>query len=415
MRIVHAADLHLDSPLRGLPPYDGAPIAAVREATRRACENLVAFCIESSAAILLVAGDLYDGDWRDFSTGLFFAKEMSRLREGGVRVVVVRGNHDAASQITRSLRLPDNVRELSAKKAETVLFEELGVAVHGRSFAERAVTEDLSRDYPRPVDGAFNVGLLHTCAEGRPGHEPYAPCKVAELAARGYDYWALGHVHQREVLSREPWIVFPGNLQGRHVREIGPKGATAIDVAGGVIESVEHVALDVVRWAECSVDVGASASVTDVLDAARAEMAAELERADGRVLAARLVVRGPSAAIARVAAARESVTAELRAIANDLRDVYFEKLRVATTFSSATDRGGAGEWVDTLATLDAASDEELLAMAEGALADFRAKLPIEITSGEGALALGDPASLRALLREAQQALLARARAASEEG
>ena len=412
MRIVHAADLHLDSPLRGLPPYEGAPIAAVREATRRACENLVAFCIESEAALLLIAGDLYDGDWRDFSTGLFFAKEMSRLREAGVRVVLVRGNHDAASQITRSLRLPDNVRELSAKKAESVVLDDLGVAVHGRSFAERAVTDDLSRDYPRPVGGALNIGLLHTCADGRPGHEPYAPCSVASLAARGYDYRALGPVHQREVLSREPWIVFPGNLQGRHVRETGAKGATAIDVAGGVIESVEHVALDVVRWAECAVDVEASARVADVLDAARAAMAAEIERTEGRVLAARVVVRGPGAAIARVAAARESVENEIRAIANDLRDVYFEKLRLATTFAETA---AGGEWVDTLATLDAATDAELLAMAEGALADLRAKLPIEITSGEGGLALGDPSQLRALLREAQQAILAKARAASEEG
>jgi exonuclease SbcD len=408
MRIVHAADLHLDSPLRGLPPYDGAPIAAVREATRRACEKLVAFCIESKASLLLVAGDLYDGDWRDFSTGLFFAKEMSRLREAGVRVVLVRGNHDAQSRITRALRLPDNVRELSSKKPETVVFEDLGVAVHGRSFPERAVTEDLSRAYPAPVPGMLNFGLLHTSADGRPGHEPYAPCTVASLAVRGYDYWALGHVHQREVLSREPWVVFPGNLQGRHVRETGPKGATVIEAQGGAIESVEHVALDVVRWAECAVD--ASGDVGEVLDAARAALAAELERAEGRVLAARIVVRGAPSAVARVAAARERVTAELQAIANDLRDVYFEKLRIAPS-AEAPARAG-GEWVDALATLADASDEEILAMADEALADLRAKLPAELTSGEGALRLDEPESLRALLREAQQAVLVEARDAT---
>src|SRR4051812_288765 len=169
MRIVHAADLHIDSPLRGLPPYEGAPLAAVREAPRRACEKLVAWCIDSKADLLLVAGDLYDGDWRDFSTGLFFANEMSRLREAGIRVAVVYGNHDAASVITRKLQLPENVKGLSSKKAETILYEELGVAVHGRSFPEKAVTEDLSRDYPAPREGLVNIGLLHTCAEGRAG------------------------------------------------------------------------------------------------------------------------------------------------------------------------------------------------------------------------------------------------------
>src|SRR5260370_18331121 len=115
---------------------------------------------------------------------------MSRLREAGVRVVIVRGNHDAASQITRALRLPENVKELSSRKAETFVMGDIGVAVHGRSFPERAVTDDLSREYPRPVDGLLNIGLLHTCLDGRVGHEPYAPCKLEALRAHGYDYCA---------------------------------------------------------------------------------------------------------------------------------------------------------------------------------------------------------------------------------
>jgi exonuclease SbcD len=408
MRIVHAADLHLDSPLRGLVPYDGAPIVQVREATRRACERLVSFSIESKAKLLLIAGDLYDGDWRDFSTGLFFAKEMSRLREAGVRVVIVRGNHDAASQITRALRLPENVHELDARKPETVVMDELGVAVHGRSFPERVVTADLSREYPRPVDGLLNIGLLHTSVDGRVGHEPYAPCKVESLRGHGYDYWALGHVHQREVLSREPWIVFPGNLQGRHVREPGSKGATAIDVDGRRIESVEHAPLDVVRWAECFVDVEASARIPDVLDLARETLSSELAECDGRVLAARVVVRGHESAVARVAASREAVTAELQAIANDLGDVYFEKLRVQAVTREAR-AVGSGEWVEALGALADITDDELVAMAGEALHELRSKLPVELTSGADALCLDDVTVLRGLLQEAQQAILERAR------
>jgi DNA repair exonuclease SbcCD nuclease subunit len=413
MRIVHAADLHIDSPLRGLPPYDGAPLTAVREAPRRACERLVAFCIESKASLLVLAGDLYDGDWRDFSTGLFFANEMSRLREAGVRVAVVYGNHDAASVITKKLQLPENVKALSPSKAETFVYEDLGVAVHGRSFPDKAVTEDLSVDYPEPVAGMFNIGILHTCAEGRPGHDAYAPCKVDALRARGYDYWALGHVHQREVLSRDPWIVFPGNLQGRHVRETGAKGATVIDVLHGRIESVEHVALDVVRWAECAITMGESSTVADVVDAARAELTAELDRAEGRVLAARLVVRGPESITGRVAAQREAVTNEIRAVANDLQNVYFEKLRLETT--SAPRPIASGEWVDALATLAELGDDDVLALADDALADLRSKLPLELTRGDGALLLDDPETLRALLREAQLAVIVEARDATNDG
>src|SRR5437762_1880645 len=141
MKIVHAADLHLDSPMRGLLRYEGAPVQAIRDATRRALENLVDLCLDEKAALLVVAGDVFDGNWRDYNTGLFFAAQMSRLRAASVDVVLLRGNHDAASQITRNLRLPDNVRELSVDRPETIAFELLGIAVHGQVFATRSVSD----------------------------------------------------------------------------------------------------------------------------------------------------------------------------------------------------------------------------------------------------------------------------------
>src|SRR5689334_9322509 len=108
MKFIHAADIHLDSPLRGLEQYEGAPVTQLRGATRRALENLTRLCLEEQVDFLLIAGDVYDGDWPDYSTGLFFAGQMSLLREAGIRVFLVRGNHDAASQITSQLKLPDN-------------------------------------------------------------------------------------------------------------------------------------------------------------------------------------------------------------------------------------------------------------------------------------------------------------------
>src|SRR5262249_32528274 len=141
VKFLHAADLHLDSPMRGLERYEGAPLERMRGATRRALENLVELCLAEAVDLVVIAGDLYDGGWKDYSTGLFFAAQMSRLREAKIPVVLVRGNHDAASQITKTLRLPDNVRELSVKKPETLVLEGIGVAVHGQGFATRAVTE----------------------------------------------------------------------------------------------------------------------------------------------------------------------------------------------------------------------------------------------------------------------------------
>ena len=174
---IHAADLHLDSPLRGLDRYDGAPVEEIRGATRRAVENLVDLAIAQSVDFLLIAGDIYDGDWRDYNTGLFFLAQMSRLRESGVQVFFIRGNHDAASQITRRLALPDHVRKFSTRKAHTITLDDLGVAIHGQGFSNRAVDEDLSQEYPAPVPGMLNIGLLHTSATGREGHDTYAPAR----------------------------------------------------------------------------------------------------------------------------------------------------------------------------------------------------------------------------------------------
>ncbi len=329
MRIVHAADLHLDSPLAGLAEYEGAPVGEVRRATRRAFVGLVDFCIEKKVDVLLLAGDLYDGDFRDFSTGLFFVEQVTRLKDAGTRVVWLRGNHDAESRMTRHLRLPDNVFELRTQSPETIVFEDLGAAFHGQGYGERDVTQNLVRAYPSPVSGALNVGLLHTALEGRPGHANYAPATLAELLARGYDYFALGHVHTREVLSTEPYVVFPGNLQGRHIRETGPKGATLIEAPRGRIEAVTPVELDVVRWEHLEIPLNDARNLEDVLDVVERSLSRAVERASGRIVACRVTLSGETEAQAQLAA-RERLTSELRAISVALGPVYLEKVAVKT-------------------------------------------------------------------------------------
>jgi DNA repair exonuclease SbcCD nuclease subunit len=179
-----------------------------------AFRNLIDTALEEHVAFVLIAGDLYDGDWPDWRTGLFFIEQVGRLAGAGIPLIMVAGNHDAASVITRNLRLPEHVTLLPYDQSGRIVLQDYGVAIHGRSFATRAVTEDLSRNCPDPVPGLFNIGLLHTSLTGRPGHDNYAPTTPDTLTLKGYDYWALGHVHAREVVQEEPWIVFPGNLQG---------------------------------------------------------------------------------------------------------------------------------------------------------------------------------------------------------
>lgn len=298
-RFLHAADLHLDSPLRGLEADPSAPAEVIRGATRRALGRMVDVAVEERVDFVLIAGDIYDGDWPDYGTGLFFAAQMRQLHQAAIPVFTIRGNHDAANQATRSLRMP-HVVVFDHAAAHTHRLDALGVAIHGQSFADRAVPDDLSRAYPPPVDGLFNIGLLHTSAEGYAAHARYAPCEVPRLKAHGYDYWALGHIHQRLELSRDPWIVFPGNLQGRHIGETGPKGASLVTVTDGAV-SVEHRELDVLRWAHVPVDLTGAADEADALVRVQAKLA-EARDAAARPLAVRVTLSGTTPAHAALAA-----------------------------------------------------------------------------------------------------------------
>lgn len=404
---IHAADIHLDSPLMGLERYEGAPVDHVRGATRRAFQNLVNLALETGVDFLLLAGDLYDGDWRDYNTGLFFVSQMARLQEAGIQVFLIRGNHDAASQITRQLKLPENVTLLSTEKPETVCLEDLGVAVHGQSFPTRAVTEDLSRNYPQACTGYFNIGLLHTCLNGREGHEDYAPCSLQYLANKGYQYWGLGHIHNRELLHTHPCINIPGNIQGRHIRERGEKGASLVRVKGGAVESVAFKALDVMRWSLVTIDASTFTTPGEVLDEAKTVLEEKLDKSQGRLLAVRFLISGSSPVHSRLVNEQDSFSQELRSLAVQLglHSLWVEKVKIMT--SPPIDSHTVLESYPVaflLQYIDAyGEDTDLLVELGRELKEELNNLPPELFQGE--MQLHDPAFLRRLLSEAQELIL----------
>ena len=333
MKFLHCADIHIDSPLRGLSRGEGVPADEIRRAARGAFENLVALAVDEEVAAVVIAGDLYDGDRDDFDTAIYLQRQLARLGEAGIPVVIVYGNHDAASEITRRLRPPENVHVFPHAAPATMAFDDIGLAFHGRSYGKRAVTQDLSVAYPDRAAGYLNVGVLHTCLDGRPGHEPYAPCRVEALAARGYEYWALGHIHVRDELQRDgTWIVFPGNLQGRHARETGAKGATLVEYSGEQVRSVEHRELDTVRWLRVPVDVSGAATVDDVLAAVGATVSETSADDSGRLTAVRVELVGATPAATALTRTRESWEAQLRAdLAGASGRVWLEKIEVRVT------------------------------------------------------------------------------------
>ncbi|NNN11642.1 MAG: DNA repair exonuclease [Acidimicrobiaceae bacterium] len=380
MKILHAADLHIDSPLRGLAKYEGAPIEEVRGATRRAVENLVDAAVSNAVDLVIVAGDVFDGDWKDYSTGMFWVKQLARLHDEGIPVVIVSGNHDAASEITKRLTLPPNVTQLASGSPRVKRLDHLDLAVTGQSYTNRAVVDDLAAKFPQADRGLFNIGLLHTSLDGRPGHASYAPTTVDTLRGRGYQYWALGHVHQREVVSEDPWIVFPGNLQGRHIREAGPKGASLVTVEEKEVSSVEHLELDVVRWANCTVDVSDLPTTEGILARISQELQSAVAEGNGRLVAARMNIVGRSPINSELWKDPKELEMEVRALGVSQMDLWIEKVRLDTRHVAEVDGGlvdSIGQRAKRLR-----DDPDQLAVVESLFTDLRNKLPAEINSIE---------------------------------
>jgi len=427
-KFLHAADIHLDSPLRGLDRYDGAPVEEIRGATRRALENLVRAALEQQVAFVVIAGDVYDGDWPDFNTGLFFVRQMGRLREAGIPVVMISGNHDAENKMTRALELPDNVRSLSTRKPESVDGRAIGfglercdVVFHGQGFRSASVDENVVPQYPLGRQGVFNIGLLHTSLEMAGGeHARYAPCSIADLISRHYDYWALGHIHKARLVQEEPPIVFPGNIQGRHIRETGVKGCQLVTVDDRGRAALEFVPLDVFRWHELTVAVEGVQRADDVSGMV-GQAFRRLVREQGELpLAVRVVVTGRCPAHRTLAAAPEAWASQVRALAAGAGEVWVEKVKFQTADAAGTSAAGAAD-EGPLRELTAlirelnGDDRRLLELAED-LSALKRRLPPELLSdaqSQEPLRLEDPAFWRSLLEQVEPLL--QTRLLAEEG
>lgn len=377
---IHAADLHIDSPLAGLGLKDKAVAERFARAGRRAVEALVKETIASEAAFLIIAGDVFDGDWKDVGTGLFFVRTISALHRAGIPVYIVKGNHDAESVMSRDLPYPDTVHVFPSNKAATLQLDAQRVALHGRSFPHR-LTGDFVQTYPARRDGWLNIGVLHTSLDGTRGHEGYASCSIDDLKRFGYDYWALGHIHAAEIVSRDPWIVFPGNLQGRSVRETGAKGAMRVTVEDGRIVEVTPLVLDGARWAHLDIDVSGIDDDNDIVARIDAALMEEHGMAESRPLAARITLRGATPLHNRLIARREALQDDLRASGFRIaEDCWIEQLKIKTTAPqrSATISPDA-ETLDIDAMLrEAAADPDFAATMERLVKEIEDKLPKDL-------------------------------------
>jgi DNA repair exonuclease SbcCD nuclease subunit len=398
IRILHTADIHLDAPLASLALRDEGLRETVAAATRGAFERIVERAIAERVAALLISGDLFDGHARSARTAAFLIGQFERLHAAGIRSFYIKGNHDAENPVTGALDLPEGVHLFDARGGKVQLDGDIWI--HGVSFADRHAPESLLPRFGAPVPGAVNIAMLHTSLAGAPGHDPYAPCSVEELRAMGFDYWALGHVHKRQVhADGAPWVVMPGTPQGRDIGETGPKSATLLSIGEGRIE-ISEVPTSVVEFTRATVD----ATEVESDDALRARLRAALRETAAGLRSETGVVRvrlgGTTRRRWQILRDADYWQAQAAEIARETGALWLDALRFDLDMADAP--GATGTAVGELAAL-----MERIAEEPGPAAAARAELDAVIADL--------PPAVRARLLPDEQSAESLHRALSERG
>lgn len=341
-RILHTADIHLDSPLRSLALRDPGLRETVAAATRSAFSRIVDAAIAEGVAAVLIAGDLFDGHERSARTGAFLTAELDRLGAAGIRVFYIKGNHDAENPITGTLDLPGHVHVFDARGGSAQLTEDIWI--HGVSFADRHAPDSLLPRFRAPVPGAVNIAMLHSSLAGAEGHDTYAPCSVTDLAGMGFDYWALGHVHKRQVHSEAPWIVMPGIPQGRDIGEAGPRSATLLSIEDGRI-AVSEVPTSGVEFNRSALDITQADSDEALRDLLRRHLGTLRDEIAAPVGVLRLTLTGRPARHWRILRDRDVWTEQAEELARAAGDLWIDRLEfdLAPPEAEAAETGGAAD------------------------------------------------------------------------
>lgn len=332
IKILHTADLHLDAPLTSLALRYEELQARVLIASRRALEKMVDFCIAEGVAALLIAGDLFDRAERSAKTAAYLTLQLERLQKSGVRVFYIKGNHDAENPITGEIDLPACVHVFDGRGGKVQLSSD--VWVHGVSFRDKHAPDSLLSKFGAPEPGAINIAMLHTSLTGSAGHDLYAPCAVADLVNAGFDYWALGHIHKRQVHAKAPWVVMPGNPQGRDIGEAGAKSATLLTINGGEI-AIDEVPTSSVEFRESVLSLVGLDDDDVIRDALRSHLAAEAVTVSD-CLILRLKLTGATSRAWQLRRDRDMWAEILKQMCEDTGRIWIEKLTFDVTTPTAS-------------------------------------------------------------------------------
>ncbi|WP_417255154.1 metallophosphoesterase family protein [Celeribacter sp.] len=354
IKILHTADIHLDSPLRSLALRDAELRETVMAASRKAFSRLVDVALSEQVSAMLIAGDLFDGRERSARTGAYLTGELDRLRAAGIKVFYIKGNHDAENPITGSLDLPDNVHVFDARGGKVQLTDDIWI--HGVSFAQKHAPDSLLPRFQPPVAGAVNIAMLHSSLAGAEGHDVYAPCRVADLCTMGFDYWALGHIHKRQVHSEAPWVVMPGIPQGRDIGEAGPKSASLLTIERGTI-TVEEVPTSVVEFRHSTLDISGAEDDDALRKLLRGQLSELRQSISAPTGVVRLTLTGPSRRYWQILRDRDVWIEQLSDLMRAAGDIWLDKLVLdiapyETATSAAETTGAVGELSATMQAIN---------------------------------------------------------------
>ncbi|MEC1261705.1 DNA repair exonuclease [Bacillus swezeyi] len=269
LTFIHAADLHLDSPFHGISRLPERIYRRIKNSTFTSAANVFQIAIDEQADFILLAGDLFDEANRSLKAQMFLRKQFLRLQENGIHAYVIFGNHDHLGGEWTPIEWSDNVHMFSSEDVEEKSFYKDGrlqASIYGYSYPERSVFENKASEMKRTTDAPLHIGMIHGTLSGESGHDPYCPFSLQDVKNGEMDYWALGHIHKRQVISAEhPAVIYSGNTQSRHMKETGEKGCYLVKAREGEL-SFEFKAASDVLWETIDIDVSETRHLTDLIN-----------------------------------------------------------------------------------------------------------------------------------------------------
>ncbi|QGX66663.1 DNA repair exonuclease [Bacillus sp. ms-22] len=296
LTFIHAADLHLDSPFAGMSNIPNQIFKRLKESTFQSARNMFDLAIDREVDFVLLSGDLFDESNRSLKAQLFLRNQFLKLQEHEIDVFIIYGNHDHLGGEWTPIEWPENVHVfLSSTPSEQSFYrgDQLAASIYGFSYNERAVYENMTSHYVKTTDAPYHIAMLHGTLAGQEGHDAYAPFQLQQLLSRDFDYWALGHIHKRALLHEDPMIIYPGNLQGRHIKETGEKGCYVVHLSENS-HAAEFIGCSDVIFETLSLDITDTAHMTDLVTLVDKQMSRLKERGIPHVVKIELTGETPA-------------------------------------------------------------------------------------------------------------------------